>query len=55
MIVLLSSEPRQVEDDDELDGALVLTAELEQLLSSVRSAVFALSPSSRKRASTWKP
>jgi len=32
VVVLLSSEARQVEDDDELNGALVPAAELEQLL-----------------------
>jgi hypothetical protein len=31
-IVLVTREARQVEDDDELDGALVLAAELKQVL-----------------------
>jgi hypothetical protein len=32
VVVLLPRKSRQVEDDDELDGSLVLAAELEQLL-----------------------
>jgi len=32
VVVLVPREARQVEDDDELDGALVLRAKLQQLL-----------------------
>ncbi len=32
VVVLLSREARQVENDDEVDGALVLATELQQLL-----------------------
>jgi hypothetical protein len=55
VVVLLSRESRQVEDDHELDGALVLAAELQQLLELGAVGGFRALAFLAESASTLKP
>jgi len=55
VVVLFAREPREVEDNNEVNLALVRPAVLEEPLQLGRSAVFALSPSSLNGSGTSSP